>query len=166
MMQKPNPAKPKLRPQNGEGAGRPDFTAVSASRRRNMAAIKGKNTRPELIVRQLLHARGYRFRLHLKDLPGRPDIVFSARRRIIEIMGCFWHRHPGCVFATSPSTRKEFWQSKFETNVSRDAENMCLLESLGWRVLVIWECEVIGSDLPERLRGFLGRPRFLPEARG
>lgn len=164
MMQKLNPAKPKLRSQNGEGASRPDFTAVSESRRRNMAAIKGKNTRPELTVRQLLHARGYRFRLHSKDLPGRPDIVFSARRKIIEIMGCFWHRHPGCAFAANPLTRKEFWQSKFDTNVSRDIENKRLLESMGWRVLVIWECEVDGPNLSDRLCCFLGPPRFLPVA--
>jgi DNA mismatch endonuclease Vsr len=126
-----------------------------------MAAIRGKNTRPELTVRRLLYSKGYRFRLHGKDLPGRPDIVFSARRKIIEIMGCFWHRHPHCSFATNPLTRKDFWRSKFKLNVSRDAENKRLLESLGWCVLVIWECEVDGTDLPERLSSFLGPPRFL-----
>jgi DNA mismatch endonuclease Vsr len=137
---------------------RPDFSDVDEIRRRNMAAISGKNTRPEMQVRRLAHRLGYRYRLHVRDLPGRPDIVFPARRKIIEIRGCFWHRHPGCVLAATPGTRADFWQEKFRATVARDARNITALEARGWAVMVIWECEVKEIALRERLSTFLGRP--------
>lgn len=107
-----------------------------------MAAITGKNTQPELALRRFLHSMGYRFRLHRKDLPGKPDIVMPKLRTCIFVHGCFWHRHAGCRYATTPRTRNEFWAAKFLRNVERDRENVYALESLGWRVVVVWECEI------------------------
>lgn len=116
---------------------------ISAERRSwNMSRITGRNTKPELLLRSLLHRRGFRFRLHVKDLPGRPDIVFPKLRIAIFVHGCFWHRHPGCRNATMPSTRPEFWAAKFEANVERDARNSAALEEVGWTVLTVWECEL------------------------
>jgi len=106
-----------------------------------MALIKSKNTKPELIVRHILHASGYRFRLHRGDLPGRPDIVLPKYKTVIFVNGCFWHRHPGCTKASVPKTNSEFWQHKFSVNVARDHRNINLLQSMNWRVLIIWECE-------------------------
>ena len=140
------------------GVVRPSFADASDARRRNMAAISGKNTRPEILVRGVAHRMGYRFRLHDKELPGRPDIVFPGRRRIIEVRGCFWHRHPGCFCSASPGTRAQFWQAKFLATVARDARNLASLEELGWKVMVVWECEADDDRLSERLRGFLGPP--------
>ncbi|MBB2156534.1 DNA mismatch endonuclease Vsr [Gluconacetobacter diazotrophicus] len=108
----------------------------------NMSRIKGRNTRPELVLRSLLHRAGFRFRLHAKQLPGRPDIILPRYRTAIFVHGCFWHRHPGCRYATTPSTRREFWQTKFDGNVSRDARNQAALEAAGWTVLTVWECEL------------------------
>ena len=138
---------------------RPDFSDTSDSRRRNMAAIRGKNTGPELLIRQLLHRHGYRYRLHAKGLPGRPDIVFQSRRKVIEIRGCFWHRHAGCSLAATPATRVDFWKEKFDATVIRDACNAEALEKAGWSALVIWECEIHDPDLFSRLQSFLGEPR-------
>ena len=106
-----------------------------------MARVKGKNTKPELLVRHALHALGYRFRLHRGNLPGRPDIVLPKYRTAIFVHGCFWHRHPGCSKATTPKTRTDFWQDKFETNIARDRRNVVALEDDGWQVLTVWECE-------------------------
>ena len=125
---------------------------VSSVRSRNMAAIRGKDTAPELAVRRILHAMGLRFRLHRKDLPGRPDIVLPKHRTVVFVNGCFWHRHEGCRYTTTPSTRQEFWQSKFAANVERDGRNRTDLQQLGWRVIVVWECELRQPfDLKERL---------------
>ena len=132
--------------------------AVSEARRRNMAAIGGKNTRPELAVRHIVHAMGYRYRLHAATLPGRPDIVFPGRRKIIDVRGCFWHRHPGCRGATTPVARRDFWEDKFRATVRRDERNLAALRGAGWQVLVIWECELASGHLAERLRAFLGAP--------
>jgi len=140
------------------GPRRPDFSDVPEARRRNMSAISGKNTWPELVVRRLAHRMGYRFRLHVNQLPGRPDLVFPGRLKLIELRGCFWHRHPGCVHAATPKTRPEFWQAKFDGTVARDARNVAVLEAAGWKVLVIWECEVVLPTLESRLRNFLGPP--------
>lgn len=107
-----------------------------------MSRIRSANTKPELCVRSLLHRMGFRFRLHRKDLPGRPDIVLSRLKTVIFVHGCYWHRHPGCRFAYEPKSRVEFWTAKFRDNVERDKRNLDALEALGWRVLVIWECEV------------------------
>ncbi|MDN2565223.1 very short patch repair endonuclease [Aquibium sp. A9E412] len=110
------------------------------TRSRMMAGIRGKDTKPELALRQALHARGFRFRLHAKNVHGRPDLVFPKHRAVIFVHGCFWHRHEGCRYTTTPATRPEFWQAKFETNVARDsAVRTTLLES-GWRVATVWEC--------------------------
>ena len=106
-----------------------------------MAAIKSKNTKPEIAVRKLLHSLGYRFRLHRKDLPGSPDIVLPKYRTAIFVHGCFWHRHENCKYATSPKTRKEFWNKKFTTNIDRDLVIQNKIKNLNWRSIVIWECE-------------------------
>lgn len=106
-----------------------------------MSHVKSKDTGPEKIVRSWLHRHGYRFRLHRKDLPGSPDIVLSKYRTVVFVHGCFWHRHPGCRRASRPSTNVEFWERKFRTNVERDAVVRKRLEALGWKVVVIWECE-------------------------
>lgn len=116
---------------------------ISSERRSwNMSRIGGRNTKPELRLRSLLHRAGFRFRLHAKDLPGRPDIVLPRYRTVIFVHGCFWHRHAGCRNATTPSTRMEFWQDKFDGNVNRDQRNRATLEAAGWKVLTVWECEL------------------------
>ena len=117
----------------------------------NMSRIKSKDTTPERVVRSFLHRNGFRFRLHVKDLPGKPDIVLPKYKTVIEVRGCFWHRHSGCKVATNPSTNAEFWQKKFEANVSRDKQNEQELKKLGWNVIVIWECETGKSSQLEGL---------------
>lgn len=112
----------------------------SPTRSRMMRAIKGRNTQPELILRKYLHAQGYRFRLHRKDLPGSPDLVLPRHGMAIFVHGCFWHRHPDCFYATTPGTRTSFWEAKFEANVRRDRVACENLQQQGWRVLVVWEC--------------------------
>lgn len=107
-----------------------------------MASIRTRNTKPELAVRRFLHSRGFRYRLHAKDLPGTPDIVFRSRRKAIFVHGCFWHRHLNCDLAADPKTRKEFWQRKFEANVARDTRARLELERAGWDVIIVWECQV------------------------
>ena len=107
-----------------------------------MGRIRSKNTRPEIVLRRLIHHLGYRFRLHRRDLPGQPDIVFPQRRKIILMHGCFWHQHPGCSEGRIPGSRPEYWISKLKRNQLRDETNRARLEQLGWRVLVIWECEL------------------------
>ena len=107
----------------------------------NMSRIKGKNTKPERIVRSLLHKMGYRFRLHRKDLPGKPDIVLPKYKTVIFVHGCFWHRHKGCKYAYNPKSRVDFWGRKFKGNVERDHKHKLQLEKNGWKVIVIWECE-------------------------
>ena len=111
-----------------------------------MAGIGGKDTKPELTLRKGLFALGLRYRLHDRKLPGRPDIVLPRWNTVVFVHGCFWHRHPGCRYTTTPSTRTEFWLDKFEKNVARDQRNVSALRALGWRVLVVWECD-IKSDL-------------------
>ncbi|WP_201193319.1 very short patch repair endonuclease [Pseudomonas fluorescens] len=116
------------------------------TRSRMMAGIRGKNTQPELKVRRFLHAHGYRFRLHRKDLPGNPDIVLPKLMTCIFVHGCFWHRHPGCRYSTFPSTRTEFWGEKFQKNVERDARQQTTLRAMGWIVLIVWECELKAEE--------------------
>lgn len=106
-----------------------------------MAAIGRADTAPELAVRRYLHATGLRFRLHVAGLPGRPDVVLPGHRVVVFVHGCYWHRHPGCRFATVPGSNSQFWQRKFARNVQRDTEVKLALERLGWTVLVVWECE-------------------------
>ncbi|MHB8160261.1 MAG: very short patch repair endonuclease [Thermoleophilia bacterium] len=130
---------------------------ISKERRSwNMAQIKSADTMPEKKVRSTLHRMGYRFALHCKDLPGRPDIVLSKYRTAIFVNGCFWHRHPGCKYAYMPKTRIRFWQKKFDDNISRDKRNRKELEKDGWTVIVVWECEVddnaLGQSLDKQLK--------------
>ena len=117
------------------------------TRSRMMSGIRGKDTKPELTVRRYLHSRGLRYRLNVKDLPGKPDLVFPKYGVAVFVHGCFWHRHSGCRYATIPSSNKEFWQAKFDGNVQRDKINARRLRALGWRVLVAWECGLDESSL-------------------
>jgi DNA mismatch endonuclease (patch repair protein) len=118
-----------------------------------MRAVKRAHTAPEIVVRQALHALGLRFRLHRRDLPGSPDIVLPKFRTVVFVHGCFWHRHPNCRYATTPKSRQEYWLPKFEANLERDARKEAQLRDLGWRVLVVWECETKSLEaLVARLR--------------
>ena len=119
------------------------MTDIVDSKRRSelMAGIKGRDTAPERMVRSVAHRMGLRFRLHRKDLPGRPDLVFPKHQSVVFVHGCFWHRHEGCRLAYSPKSRVAFWTEKFAANVARDARQEADLKALGWRPLVIWECE-------------------------
>jgi DNA mismatch endonuclease (patch repair protein) len=126
-----------------------------------MAAIRGKNTKPELLVRRLLHRLGYRFRLHDRRLPGKPDIVFQARRKVVFVHGCFWHQHEGCRVSHIPKSRIAYWTEKLGRNVDRDASQKRALEQEGWAVRIVWECSVRRPhDLAQELQAFLGEPRF------
>ncbi len=113
-----------------------------ATRSRMMSGIQGKNTKPELLVRRYLHSRGLRYRLHVKTLPGKPDIVLPKYRTVVFVHGCFWHQHQNCKFATMPSSRPSFWAHKLSENVARDQYQIAALDGLGWRVLIVWECEL------------------------
>lgn len=118
-----------------------------------MSGIKGKNSQPELLVRRLLFASGYRFRLHRRDLPGTPDIVIPGRMVAIFVNGCFWHMHTGCRYAKIPATRPEFWKTKLEANVERDHFAVEKLHALGWRVLWVWECAIRDAEASASLQG-------------
>jgi DNA mismatch endonuclease (patch repair protein) len=113
----------------------------AGTRHRIMASIRKRDTRPEIAVRRALHAQGLRFRLHRNDLPGTPDVVLPGRRLVVFIHGCFWHQHPGCKWSRMPSGNLSYWGPKLARNVERDLRSRQELEALGWRVLVIWECE-------------------------
>ena len=116
------------------------------TRSRMMAGIRGKNTKPELALRRALHARGFRYRLHSRMVYGRPDLVLPKHRAVIFVHGCFWHRHEGCRYTTTPSSRPEFWQAKFEANVARDSAVRATLLESGWRVATVWECALRKSE--------------------
>jgi DNA mismatch endonuclease (patch repair protein) len=127
-----------------------------ATRSRNMAAIRGRDTRPEIAVRSYLHRAGIRFRLHCKDLPGRPDIVLPRYRTVVFVHGCFWHRHRDCANSVLPATNREFWREKLDGNVARDERNVHALRDLGWNVIVVWECQTDEASLAmlaNRLKG-------------
>ena len=111
-------------------------------RSRNMAAIRSKDTKPEIYFRKLLFAQGYRYSLNSKKIPGHPDIYLRKYNTAIFIHGCFWHRHPGCKYATTPKTRIEFWNKKFQQNITRDTIVYYNLQQLGWRIFIVWECEL------------------------
>jgi DNA mismatch endonuclease (patch repair protein) len=133
-------------------------TLSPAERSERMSRVRGKNTGPELIVRRLVHRLGYRFRLHRKDLPGTPDLVFPRLRSVIFVHGCFWHRHPDpkCSLARLPKSRLGFWEPKLTANHQRDVRNQATLSAAGWRVLVVWECELGDKEqLENKLKGFL-----------
>ena len=123
-----------------------------------MGRVRGRDTKPEMVVRRLLHAMGYRYRLQARDLPGRPDIVFRGRRKAILVHGCFWHRHadPTCKLSRLPKTRLDFWLPKLEGNRQRDEANLARLRAMGWRVLLVWECELRDREqLANTLRRFM-----------
>ncbi|MCP4373098.1 MAG: DNA mismatch endonuclease Vsr [Deltaproteobacteria bacterium] len=107
-----------------------------------MSKVRAKNTRPERIVRSWLHKQGYRFRLYRKDLPGKPDIVLPKYKTVIFIHGCFWHRHQGCKKTTTPKTHADLWKEKFQKNIDRDRRNQQELQQLGWKVIIVWQCEI------------------------
>lgn len=116
-----------------------------------MSCVGSKNTRPELIVRKYLHAQGFRFRLHRKDLPGKPDIVLPKFKAIVFVHGCFWHGHDGCRRAQLPATRTEWWAQKVARNQERDAEQQAKLREMGWRVVIIWQCQLKASIIADSL---------------
>lgn len=121
------------------------------ARSRLMSRIRGKDTVPEMRVRRYLHSRGLRYRLHVKDLPGKPDMVFPRYQTVLFVHGCFWHQQPGCPYAVMPPSNTEFWKSKLEGNVQRDQRHASALHSAGWRVLTVWECEVRSIERLEAL---------------
>jgi DNA mismatch endonuclease (patch repair protein) len=125
-----------------------------------MSAIRSTGMKPEMMVRSLVHRMGCRFRLHAKDLPGKPDLVFRPRKKVIFVHGCFWHQHPklACKDGRQPKSNTVYWSQKLARNVERDVSNVAELKAAGWRVLVLWECEVLkgGPGLQERIRKFLG----------
>ncbi len=133
---------------------------ISKERRSElMSGIRSKNSKVELLVRSLVHRMGYRFRLHRKDLPGKPDLVFPGRKKVLFVHGCFWHWHsdPDCKNARMPKSRQEFWRPKLEGNRRRDRENKAKLTDLGWEVLEIWECEAREpEEIKSRIKWFLG----------
>lgn len=125
-----------------------------------MRAIQSKNTKPEMTVRKLVHGMGYRYRLHRQDLPGRPDLVFPSRKKIIFVHGCFWHQHgkKSCKLVRKPKSNKGYWLPKLESNVERDKRHQEALKKEGWDVMVVWECEVKESKwISPKLRNFLER---------
>ncbi|MCL7743717.1 very short patch repair endonuclease [Guyparkeria hydrothermalis] len=126
------------------------------TRSRMMSCVKSRNTKPEMILRRWLHARGFRYRLHVRKLPGCPDLVLPRYRAVILIHGCFWHRHEGCRFATTPQTRSEYWANKFQRNVNRDRDNHRALLEAGWRVATVWECALRHGSREELLAALAG----------
>ncbi|MGD0165602.1 MAG: DNA mismatch endonuclease Vsr [Candidatus Sulfotelmatobacter sp.] len=130
------------------------------NRTENMRRIRSKDMRPELAVRSLVHEMGYRFRLHRRDLPGKPDLVFVAIRKVIFVHGCFWHSHEGCKSAHVPKTNLDYWRPKLERNRARDARSIAALKADDWKTLLIWECEThIERTLKKRIKAFLGASR-------
>ena len=127
-------------------------------RSKRMGRVRNKDTKPEWVVRRLIHSMGYRYRLHGNGLPGRPDLVFGGRRKVLFIHGCYWHRHgPTCPLTRLPKSRLEFWGPKFEGNKQRDLANQEKLREMGWNYLIVWECQLKGLDeLAGRIREFLG----------
>lgn len=122
-----------------------------------MGLVRGSDTKPEMVIRSLVHRMGYRYRLHVSSLPGKPDMVFVSRGKIIFVHGCFWHRHPStaCKLARMPKSRIDFWEAKLEQNRQRDAEVLRQLKRDGWRILVIWECQIKMTGLADKIVRFL-----------
>jgi DNA mismatch endonuclease, patch repair protein len=144
-----------LKPPSSPPASSPAVAAV-------MRANKRAGTRPELVVRRMLHRLGYRFRIHVRELPGRPDIVLTARRKLIQVHGCFWHQHPAaaCPLRSSPKSNTSYWRVKLARNVERDAEQASKLVAMGWEVLTVWECECRDqAKLTAQVTAFLGPTR-------
>lgn len=138
---------------------KPPKSDVDPARSRQMSLVRAVDTKPEMLVRRLVHSMGYRYRLHRRALPGTPDLVFASRKAVIFVHGCFWHRHPdpACRLARLPKSRLDFWVPKLERNAERDREAVEALEATGWRVLVIWECEIKDAvGLRQKVDNFLG----------
>ena len=134
-------------------------TLTPTQRSERMGRVRNRNTKPELLIRRLVHGMGYRYRLHRRDLPGTPDLVFPGRRKVIFVHGCFWHRHPdpSCKLARLPKSKHDFWIPKLERNRERDVDNEQQLRALGWDVLSIWECQLSRpEELRTRIQEFLG----------
>ena len=131
-------------------------TLTRAERSARMSLVRYKDTKPEKLVRSLVHGMGYRYRLHTKKLPGCPDLVFRAKRKVIFVHGCFWHRHPRCGLARMPKSKLDFWKPKLEANRQRDLRNQAALRRRGWRILVIWECQLTNiQKVADRVETFL-----------
>ena len=131
-------------------------TVTRQRRSEIMSRVRPTDTRPEMIVRRLVHGLGYRYRLHGQKLPGRPDLVFAARGKVIFVHGCFWHRHPGCRLARMPKSRVDFWRAKLDGNRERDLVKQRALTELGWQWLVLWECQLNDpASVRERVTAFL-----------
>lgn len=133
-------------------------TLTPRERSERMSRVRSTGTRPEMVVRRIVHGMGYRYRLHKKDLPGKPDLVFSSRKKVIFVHGCFWHRHvdPNCRLARLPKSRLDFWLPKLVSNAERDAKTQERLEAMGWQVMVLWECQVRDTEaLKTRISEFL-----------
>lgn len=140
----------------------PRLTDVDPKRSQQMALVRSKDSKPELVVRKAVHSLGCRYRLHRRDLPGTPDLVFAGRHKLIFVHGCFWHRHgdPSCKLARLPKSRLDFWEPKLRANVERDDRAIEELLKRGWEVLIIWECETVPTrrtELVTRLEAFLAR---------
>ncbi|WP_170505736.1 very short patch repair endonuclease [Ruegeria arenilitoris] len=134
-------------------------TLTRQERSKRMSLVRGRDTKPEMRVRRLIHSLGYRYRLHRRDLPGKPDLVFGPRRKAIFVHGCFWHRHPdpACKLARLPKSRRDFWLPKLEGNRARDERNNAALTEMGWDVLEVWECKTADEELlAKKIREFLG----------
>lgn len=133
-------------------------TLTAAERSQRMGLVRGKDTKPELVVRALVHGMGFRYALYRRDLPGCPDLVFAPRKKVIFVHGCFWHRHSSskCRLARLPKSRLDFWVAKLEANRHRDEKNMRALRSVGWKILLVWECQLSHKEqLKNKLRRFL-----------
>jgi DNA mismatch endonuclease (patch repair protein) len=126
-----------------------------ATRSYNMSQIKGKNTKPEMIVRRFLHANGFRYRLHVKDLPGKPDIVLPKYKTVIFVNGCFWHGHEGCKYYVVPKTRTEWWLEKINRNIANDQKAYKALKEIGWKIIEVWECELKPIEIEKKLGALL-----------
>ena len=120
-------------------------------RSKNMAAIKGKNTKPEMLVRKFLHAHGFRYRLHVKDLPGKPDIVLPKYKTVIFVHGCFWHGHENCKYYVVPKTRTDWWLNKINGNIGNDGKALEALKTMGWKIITLWECNLKPSKIAPTL---------------
>jgi DNA mismatch endonuclease, patch repair protein len=131
-------------------------TLTPYERSERMSRVRNKDTKPEMAVRRLVYRMGFRYRLHSRTLPGKPDLVFPRRKRVIFVHGCFWHRHSGCALARMPKSRLEFWKPKMEANRKRDSRNQRLLRKEGWRILVVWECQLADEEtMQDRIMKFL-----------
>lgn len=133
-----------------------------AQRSRRMSLIRQRDTAPELVFRRAMHSLGFRFRLHVSSLPGKPDLVFPKYKTVVFVHGCFWHRHVHCKIATVPKSNTEFWTQKFNANVLRDARNTATLLALGWRVLVVWECQLNTRQIEETVQSIATQLKMHP----